>query len=351
MADILVGRGVRRRAPTIFDLIQGPATAAQSALGAMGSAAKGAAQATVGLPGDVESLVRMITGGEQTLPTTEQVGQFVNQYIRAPYPQYEKLGEFTGLPTAGALTRPVTQLTNEATDALVRAITGNPQATAQRVIQETSMPFMQAVAPKSIHDEYYNLTAKANELYSKLRSGGMDKDVLDEYKAVRARRDELQTQVFPEPLAEPTPTGLLNQSYQGQHTAPMKDSGAPLWKLEDVYPEDFYSSLGARYYGDGAEPARDARLVSLIQSFRNHPDRPVTIYRAIPKDIDAKINVGDWVTLDRQYAKEHGQSALNNNYKIVRKTVKARDLFTNGDSIYEFGYDPQPFIPKRKKPE
>lgn len=100
MADILVGRGVRRPAPTLFDLITGPATAAQSALGAMGSAAKGAAQATVGLPGDVESLVRMLTGGEQQLPTTEQVGQFVNQYIRAPYPQYERLGEFTGLPTA-----------------------------------------------------------------------------------------------------------------------------------------------------------------------------------------------------------------------------------------------------------
>lgn len=257
----------------------------------------------------------------------------------------------SGVPGAGAVADVGTKLSNETADALVRMITRNPQATAPSVIQETAMPFMQAVAPKSIHDEYYNLTAKANELYSKLRSGGMDKDVLDEYKAVRARRDELQTQVFPEPLAEPTPTGLLNQSYQGQHTAPMKDSGAPLWKLEDVYPEDFYSSLGARYYGDGAEPARDARLVSLIQSFRNHPDRPVTIYRAIPKDIDAKINVGDWVTLDRQYAKEHGQSALNNNYKIVRKTVKARDLFTNGDSIYEFGYDPQPFIPKRKKPE
>ena len=148
MADILVGRGVRRPAPTLFDLITGPATAAQSALGAMGSAAKGAAQATVGLPGDVESLVRLLTGGEQRLPTTEQVGQFVNQYIRSPYPQYERLGEFTGLPTAGALTRPTAQITNEAADALVRAITRNPEATAQRVIQETSMPFMQAVAPR-----------------------------------------------------------------------------------------------------------------------------------------------------------------------------------------------------------
>jgi hypothetical protein len=149
MADILVGRGVRRPAPTLFDLISGPATAAQSALGAMGSAAKGAAQATVGLPGDIESLVRMITGGEQKLPTTEEVGQFVNQYIRAPYSQYERLGEFTGLPVAGALNRPVTQITNEAADALVRAITGNPQATAPQVIRETSMPFMQAVAPRT----------------------------------------------------------------------------------------------------------------------------------------------------------------------------------------------------------
>jgi hypothetical protein len=90
----------------------------------------------------------MLTGGEQRLPTTEQVGQFVNQYIRSPYPQYERLGEFTGLPTAGALTRPTAKITNEAADALVRAITRNPEATAQRVIQETSMPFMQAVAPR-----------------------------------------------------------------------------------------------------------------------------------------------------------------------------------------------------------
>jgi len=152
MADVLVGRGVRRPAPTLFDLITGPATAAQSALGAMGSAAKGAAQATVGLPGDIESLVRMITGGEQKLPTTEEVGQFVNQYIRAPYSQYERLGEFTGLPVAGALNRPVTQITNEAADALVRAITGNPQATAPAVLEAAGgmVPLSRIVKPEMI---------------------------------------------------------------------------------------------------------------------------------------------------------------------------------------------------------
>jgi hypothetical protein len=41
-----------------------------------------------------------------------------------------------------------TEQANRAADALVRQITGNPQATAPQVLQETSMPFMQAVAPR-----------------------------------------------------------------------------------------------------------------------------------------------------------------------------------------------------------
>lgn len=53
------------------------------------------------------------------------------------------------LPGVGPAARATTQISNQAADALVRAITRNPQATATRTIQETSMPFMQAVAPKS----------------------------------------------------------------------------------------------------------------------------------------------------------------------------------------------------------
>jgi len=51
------------------------------------------------------------------------------------------------------------------------------------------------------------------------------------------------------------------------------------------------------------------------------------------------INNGDWVTLSKAYAKEHGEGALNGNYKIVSKKVPARKLFTDGNSIQEFGYD------------
>jgi hypothetical protein len=43
----------------------------------------------------------------------------------------------------------VTRGANLSADKLVQMITGNPQATAPRVLEETSMPFMQAMAPKT----------------------------------------------------------------------------------------------------------------------------------------------------------------------------------------------------------
>ena len=52
------------------------------------------------------------------------------------------------------------------------------------------------------------------------------------------------------------------------------------------------------------------------------------------------FNAGDWVTITRKYAVEHGESALGGEYKILTKTVPAKTLWTNGDSLYEFGYNP-----------
>jgi len=53
-----------------------------------------------------------------------------------------------------------------------------------------------------------------------------------------------------------------------------------------------------------------------------------------------KIEKGNWITPSKQYAIQHGKSNLNNNYKILTKTVRAKDLYTNGDSLSEWGYDP-----------
>jgi hypothetical protein len=187
-------------------------------------------------------------------------------------------------------------------------------------------------------------------------------------------------------------------SYRGSHTAPDRDFGAPLHDLTgggQMYPADIYSSKAAQIYGGGMP--YDQKAFSIAQQYKDKPNALVTIYRAVPKDIsnseklatlekqmsaymkrgtlpkdaenyssgskwyDAayerrealrkmpdepsnqvnKINAGDWVTLTREYAKDHGESALNGEYKIISQKVKAKDVFTNADSIHEFGYQPQ----------
>lgn len=186
------------------------------------------------------------------------------------------------------------------------------------------------------------------------------------------------------------------KDYQGLHKPSMRDSGAPGHDLTGggtIYPDDIYSARGAEYYGT-REPA-DAETFAKIYSMRNRPNRPVTVYRAIPYDLTPSeqiaklelqkkkflarnvmpedspftngsrwyewatdeierlkalpaeapakygINPGDWVTTSRAYAKQHGEG-LGANYKIIKKTVKAKDIFTSGDSPHEWGYDPQP---------
>jgi hypothetical protein len=56
--------------------------------------------------------------------------------------------------------------------------------------------------------------------------------------------------------------------------------------------------------------------------------------RALPPEPETKtdINPGDWVTINRQYAKDHGESTLRGKYKIIRKMVRADELYTDGNS-------------------
>lgn len=50
------------------------------------------------------------------------------------------------------------------------------------------------------------------------------------------------------------------------------------------------------------------------------------------------INDGDWVTTIKQYAIDHGKDNLNKKYKVIQKTVRAKNIYGNGDSLVEFGY-------------
>ena len=179
---------------------------------------------------------------------------------------------------------------------------------------------------------------------------------------------------------------LENVEYKGEHQAPDKENGAPLYDLTKIYPEDIYSDQAARYYGDNGGNSKDISIFSFVKSYKNRPNARVKIYRSVPKYIEGDIekikeikkkadhyydmwrlsfftsedfkqkfeeftsqlpkkqkmtiNVGDWVTIDRNYAVDHGRSTLLGNYIIISKTVKAQDIYTAGDSIFEWGYDP-----------
>lgn len=134
--------------------------------------------------------------------------------------------------------------------------------------------------------------------------------------------------------------------YRGKHTAPTKSHGAPMHDLTQIYPDDIYSQNAVRYYGD-SNPC-DASSIRKIHSVRNKPEMLVTVYRAVPKTIEIKgqkqeltdvaINPGDWVTVCKGYALQHCN--YFDDCQILEMKVPAKNLYTDGNSIHEWGYDP-----------
>ena len=124
--------------------------------------------------------------------------------------------------------------------------------------------------------------------------------------------------------------------YRGYHTAPRRADGfgAPATDVEEMMP-DFYERPDI--YTTGM-PTADKESVSALMAIRGKPNKPVTIYRAVPEGADT-INPGDWVTMSPTYAKQHLLSNLEAGH-VISKIIPAGDLWFDGDSINEFGYDP-----------
>ena len=96
-------------------------------------------------------------------------------------------------------------------------------------------------------------------------------------------------------------------------------------KLEDKY-ENIFKELGY-----------NARENKIIEDIKNQ-----IIELETQKQVPIKINSGDWVTISKEYAIEHGKSELGD-FKILSKTVKASQLYTDGNSIFEWGYNVSPY--------
>ena len=142
---------------------------------------------------------------------------------------------------------------------------------------------------------------------------------------------------------------VRENDYRGEHVAPSKDGGAPLYDLtaEGMYPEDVYGPSGGRYYAP-EEPDAFYKCMA----YKGRPNKVITIYRAVPADlVRPKITRGDWVAITPAYAREHGRSHLQGAFKVLTKTVYARDIYTEGNSLEEWGYDPQPFVSSAQEDE
>lgn len=135
---------------------------------------------------------------------------------------------------------------------------------------------------------------------------------------------------------------LLENEYTGWHKPPNKTNGHPMYDISNYYDDDLYGPNGARYYGHGGSSiSMDNQAINILKTAKAIPEQPIKIYRAIPNSIEnPTINVGDWVTISLQHAKNHGYQQYDNDYIILSKVVKAKDLYTDGGSIHEWGYDP-----------
>lgn len=178
--------------------------------------------------------------------------------------------------------------------------------------------------------------------------------------------------------------------YRGYHQAPGKDD-TPMYDVTNSFGNDIYTRDAVRLFGTN-EPY-DSMSINIIQQAKDKPNQQIKIYRAIPKVITnqekindyekrkkyilktgklprdvtnwknsseyydwlsneierlktlpsdtvdkVQINDGDWVTINPYYAREHGKSNLGQ-YRVLTKTVPAKQLFTDGNSIHEWGYN------------
>ena len=110
-------------------------------------------------------------------------------------------------------------------------------------------------------------------------------------------------------------------------------------EADQLYP-DVYER--PEIYTHGDDPAVNRDSVRHVRRVRGNPDAAVTVYRAVPHGT-AEINPGDWVTQSAGYAKAHGYHPTDpsQDMPVLSKKVRAGDLTSDGNSIHEWGWNPQ----------
>ena len=125
------------------------------------------------------------------------------------------------------------------------------------------------------------------------------------------------------------------ENYKGSHKSPNKNYGSPLHNIVGIYPEDVYDDI-MQYASDFSQK----EAAEIVMKYKDKPDNLIEIYRAVPKNI-YKINPGDWVTITKKYAIQHSKHPTDpkQDLRVISGEAFAKDLYTDGNSLEEWGYD------------
>lgn len=115
------------------------------------------------------------------------------------------------------------------------------------------------------------------------------------------------------------------------------DEGAPLHDLTQAVPADVYDRPD--WYTGFPELLGDT--AAAIRRLRGNPDKSVRVFRAGPA---RELNPGDWVSLSKEYTKQHEAREGGGAYRTCVFSVQAKDVRFAGDDLMEWGY----FGPKLK---
>ncbi len=140
---------------------------------------------------------------------------------------------------------------------------------------------------------------------------------------------------------------LSSAEYRMQHQAPNREDDVSLADVRDVdlVPADYWTHP-QWYTADPRERRAHSAVTALLRRMdarKANGEDPgsaaITVYRAVPKDVkESKLRNGDWVTPTEEYARDEG-AKIPGGYRIISSVVSARDLFWDGNSIAELGYD------------
>lgn len=127
------------------------------------------------------------------------------------------------------------------------------------------------------------------------------------------------------------------------HRPPEADdeTASPFHDLTVNLPHDIYQNM--HHYNFGADGESFGEATRALHKARGNPDAKVHVYRALPAEHAHKgINPGDWVTPSKAYARQHGQQYSetgDDDWPVIRASVRAGDLHTDGDDLREWGYN------------